>query len=162
MKTTLSIFTKLILIVLLISSCKGNWTQEEKDRIEKTCIDESVKLGLSNPEQTCTCVLSSILQKYPDPNQFENLEMGEYGQILLECQGKVNPTRIIWPDKTQKAFVDSCSRMATQMNKAKPKEYCTCVLQNLMEKHPTNDDLQTISPKVMSEIGINCEASVGK
>ena len=148
--------------MLLSLSCKGEWTQEEKDGIIKTCREESVKLGISNPEETCDCVLSSILQKYPDPNQFENLEMGEYGQIMMDCQGKTNPTRIIWPENTQKAFVDSCSRMTAKMNKAKPKEYCTCVLQNLMEKYPTNDDLGTISPKIMADIGINCEASVGK
>lgn len=119
-------------------------------------------MGFSNPKEHCDCFLTSILIKYPNPNQFENLEMGEYGQLMMECQGKVNPTRIIWPERTQKAFVDSCSKMAFQMNKNRPKEYCRCVLENLMEKYPTNDDLGTINAKVMAEIGVNCEASVGK
>lgn len=155
-------FAKLFVITLFCFSCKGEWTQKEKEKIIKNCLEESIKMGFSNPKEHCDCFLTTILIKYPNPNQFENLEMGEYGQMMMECQGKVNPTRIIWPDRTQQAFVDSCSKMAFQMKKNKPKEYCTCVLQNLMAKYPTNDDLGAINSKVMAEIGINCEAEVGK
>lgn len=149
-------------MVLLLSSCRGEWTQKDKDRITKDCRESAIKYGFSNPDEHCKCVLQTIMTRYPNSNQFENLEMGEFGTIMMECQGKVNPTRIIWPERTQKAFVDSCSKMAAQMGKQKPRLYCECVLKNLMQEYPTNDDLRTISAKVMAKISADCEESVGK
>lgn len=161
MKNT-SRLSKLFLVVLLLSSCRGEWTQKDKDRITKDCRESAIKYGFSNPDEHCKCVLQTIMTRYPNSNQFENLEMGEFGTIMMECQGKVNPTRIIWPERTQKAFVDSCSKMAAQMGKQKPRLYCECVLKNLMQEYPTNDDLRTISAKVMAKMSADCEESVGK
>jgi hypothetical protein len=145
---------------LFLVSCKGEWTEKEKTKILNDCKLAAAKYGFSNPEGHCDCVLRSIVERYPDPNQFENMEMGEFGQIVAECQGKEVGTRVIWPEKTQKAFVDSCTSMARQMGKASPESYCRCVLDRVIEKYPTNDSISRLDPAVMKEIGISCETKL--
>lgn len=97
------------------------------------------------------------MQRYPRPNQFENMEMGEFGSIVAECEGQDLTTRIIWPEATQKAFVDSCTSMATQQGKKNARPYCECVLNELIRRYPTNDSISRINPTEMKEIGIFCE-----
>lgn len=110
-----------------------------------------------DPEKHCDCVLRKIMQRYPSPNQFENMEMGEFGSIVSECEGQDLTTRIIWPEATQKAFVDSCTSMATQQGKKNARPYCECVLNELIRRYPTNDSISRINPAEMKEIGIFCE-----
>jgi hypothetical protein len=83
--------------------------------------------------------------------------MGEFGEIVNECQGKRSGTREIWPIETRKAFVDSCSSMAMQEGKAEPKKYCTCVLEELINRYPTNDSIEGITKAELLEIGKRCD-----
>jgi hypothetical protein len=69
-------------------------------------------------------------------------------------------TRVIWPEKTQKAFVDSCISMAKGQNKKAPENYCNCVLDELINKYPTDDSLAGFSQREMEEIGKMCEGQV--
>ena len=141
----------------LFLACKGEWTDKDKAKILNDCKLAANKYGFTNPEGHCDCVVRTIVNRYPDPNQFENMEMGEFGQIVAECQGREISTRIIWPESTQKAFVDSCTSMARQMGKEKPEIYCRCVLDQVIEKYPTNDSITKLDPVVMKEIGASCE-----
>lgn len=156
-----SLFFCLLLLhsLFFLSSCKGEWTDKEKNKILNDCKLAAAKYGFTNPEGHCDCVLRTIVTRYPDPNQFENMEMGEFGQIVAECQGREISTRIIWPEATQKAFVDSCVSMAKQMGKMNPDSYCRCVLDRVIEKYPTNDSISKLDPTVMKEIGLSCEKS---
>lgn len=144
-------------IVIFLAACKSEWQKEDKERIKADCMLAAAKYGFSEPEKHCDCVVSRIVNRYPNPNEFENMEMGEFGTIVLECQGKDVGTRIIWPEKTQKAFVDSCTSMATREGKPNPKQYCTCVLDEIMKRYPTNDDLSTMNGKELGEMARRCE-----
>ncbi len=117
------------------------------------------KYGFTDPVKHCDCVLDKIMERYPNPNEFENMEMGEFGAIVFECQGKEYGSREIWPLKTRTAFTDSCTSMAKQQGKENAKPYCDCLLEKLMEKYPTNDDLPSLDPKVMVEISKECDKS---
>jgi hypothetical protein len=146
-----------ILFLVFLFSCKAEWTQEEKDKIKADCMQAAERFGFNDPVSHCDCVLRKIINRYPNPNQFENMEMGEFGQIVNECQGQEMSTRIIWPEKTQKAFVDSCSSMAKAQGKKNPGQYCRCVLEEMIRRYPTDDSLGIISPREMKEIGEGCE-----
>lgn len=153
---------KISTIILLVTpaffwGCKNEWSQKEKERITADCMLAAEKYGFSEPEKHCGCVLNRIMARYPNPNEFENMEMGEFGTIVLECQGKNIGTRIIWPEKTQKAFLDSCTSMASQQGKANPGVYCKCVLEEIIKRYPTNDDLSTMSGKELNEMGKRCQ-----
>lgn len=115
------------------------------------------RYGFTDPDAHCDCVLRKIINRYPNPNQFENMEMGEFGQIVNECQGQDISTRIIWPEKTQKAFIDSCTSMATTIKMKEPQKYCKCVLEEMIRRYPTNDSISKITPEEMKEIGTSCE-----
>jgi len=144
-------------ILILVFSCKAEWSQREKDKIKADCMMAAERYGFTNPQTHCDCVLRKIINRYPNPNQFENMEMGEFGQIVNECQGQEMSTRIIWPDKTQKAFVDSCTSIAKTMNKKAPEQYCKCVLDEMIRRYPTNDSIGNITPSEMKVIGAGCE-----
>ncbi len=144
-------------IFLIFLSCKAEWTQNEKDKIKADCMLAAERYGFTDPVAHCDCVLRKIINRYPNPNQFENMEMGEFGQIVNECQGQEMSTRIIWPEKTQKAFVDSCTSMAKSQRKKAPDQYCRCVLEEIIRRYPTNDSIGAVGPTEMKEIGIGCE-----
>jgi hypothetical protein len=145
------------LSIALFSACKTEWTERDKEKIKKDCFSAAERFGFMDPEKHCDCVLRKIMQRYPSPNQFENMEMGEFGSIVSECEGQDLTTRIIWPEATQKAFVDSCTSMATQQGKKNARPYCECVLNELIRRYPTNDSISRINPAEMKEIGIFCE-----
>ena len=141
----------------MFTACKAEWSQHEKDKIITDCKMAAERYGFTDPDAHCDCVLRKIINRYPNPNQFENMEMGEFGQIVNECQGQDMSTRIIWPEKTQKAFIDSCSSMATALKMKDPEKYCTCVLDEMIRRYPTNDSISRITPREMKEIGSGCE-----
>lgn len=143
---------------LALCACKSEWSPEEKSRIKKDCFMTAQKYGLETPDKHCDCVLEKIIERYPNSNEFENMEMGEFGAIVMECQGIEPGAREIWPKKTQLAFVDSCQSMAKNQGKTNALPYCECVLQKLMERYPTNDDLGSLNPKDMEEISKNCDS----
>jgi hypothetical protein len=144
-------------IVFFLTGCKAEWSQHEKDKIIADCKMAAERYGFTDPDAHCDCVLRKIINRYPNPNQFENMEMGEFGQIVNECQGQDMSTRIIWPEKTQKAFIDSCTSMAGNMKIKEPKKYCNCVLQEMIRRYPTNDSIGKITPVEMKEIGSSCD-----
>jgi hypothetical protein len=143
--------------LMLLISCKARWSEEDRERLKKRCIEQdAVRFGFSDPEKHCDCLLKKITAKYPNPNSFENMELGEYGQMVAECQGIDRATRVIWPESTQQAFVDSCTSMARTQGKSDPAGYCKCVLNGIMSRYPTNDSLEKMSPQVLNEISGNC------
>lgn len=150
-------FIKFAPIILFLTGCKAEWSQHEKDKIIADCKMAAERYGFTDPDSHCDCVLRKIINRYPNPNQFENMEMGEFGQIVNECQGQDMSTRVIWPEKTQKAFVDSCTTMAINMKMKEPKKYCTCVLDEMIRRYPTNDSIGKITPLEMKEIGTSCQ-----
>jgi hypothetical protein len=154
-----SIFFPILLGAFLFQACKAEWSDREKEKIKSDCLLAAEKYGFTDPEAHCDCVLRTIINRYPNPNQFENMEMGEFGQIVNECQGQDLTTRIIWPEKTQKAFLDSCAAMAKTMGKKEPKVYCSCVLEEMIRRYPTNDSIGKITPGEMGSIGKGCEAA---
>ena len=154
MKTQL---LSILILCCLLFGCKAEWSLEDKEKIKADCMLAAEKYGFDEPEKHCDCVVNRIIGRYPNPNQFENMEMGEFGNIVLECQGKHVGTRIIWPESTQKAFVDSCTAMATEEKKANPKAYCSCLLQAIIKRYPTNDDLSSMNGKELVEMGKGCE-----
>lgn len=151
-------FTALLLpAILLFGSCKARWSEEDKAALKKRCIEQdAARFGFSEPEKHCDCIVKKIISKYPDPNQFENMELGEYGQMVAECQGIDKATRVIWPESTQQAFVDSCTSMARTEGKPDPAGYCKCVLNGIMDAYPTNDSLQKMAPEVLKQISDKC------
>jgi hypothetical protein len=143
--------------LIILSSCKARWSEEDKADLKKRCIEQdAIRFGFSEPEKHCDCIIKKIISKYPNPNSFENMELGEYGQMVAECQGIDRATRVIWPESTQQAFVDSCTSMAKSQGKPDPAGYCKCVLNGIMTKYPTNDSLEKMSPQVLSDISQNC------
>lgn len=144
-------------LLSMLFSCQAEWTQYEKDKIKADCKLAAEKYGFTDPEAHCDCVLRKIINRYPNPNQFENMEMGEFGQIVNECQGQEMSTRIIWPEKTQKAFLDSCTSMAKTINKKAPEQYCKCVLDEIIRRYPTNDSMGAVTPSEMRQISQGCE-----
>lgn len=146
-----------LISVVALWSCSAEWSENDKSRILNDCKLAAERMGEKNPSQHCQCVLDKFVQRYPDPNQFENMEMGEFGAIVMECMGKEPGAREIWPQKTQQAFLDSCASMAKQQGKKNPEPYCSCVLKELMEKFPTNDDVDQLNPEIMQAISVSCE-----
>ena len=146
-----------IVCFIFFSACTVEWTEKEKEKVRRDCMLAADRFGFTDKDKHCDCVVRSVLNRYPSPNQFENMEMGEFGEIVAECQGREMSTRIIWPEKTQKAFVDSCISMAKSENKKEPENYCHCVLDELIRKYPTDDSLAGFSQKEMEQIGKMCE-----
>jgi hypothetical protein len=143
---------------LFLFSCKARWDEYDKAELLKRCIEmDAPRFGFSEPEKHCDCIVKKIVEKYPDPNQFENMEFGEYGAMVAECQGIDISTKVIWPESTKKAFVDSCTSVAKKQNKPAPDRYCQCVLTGIMNKYPTNDSLEKMSPQVLKEISDACD-----
>jgi len=143
--------------LIILSSCKARWSEEDKADLKKRCIEQdAIRFGFSEPEKHCDCIIKKIISKYPNPNSFENMELGEYGQIVAECQGTDRATRVIWPESIQQAFVDSCTSMARSQGNADPGAYCKCVLNGIMNRYPTNDSLEKMSPDVLKEISSGC------
>jgi hypothetical protein len=151
-------FIPFVLLVFLFS-CKAEWTEDDKSRIIKDCKLSALKFGFTNPDQHCDCVLRKIIDRYPNPNQFENMEMGEFGEIVFECSGQEMSTRIIWPERTQKAFIDSCISMAKKEGSPNPVKFCPCVLDEIIRRYPTNDSLSKIKPSEMDEISKGCKTN---
>jgi hypothetical protein len=153
----IALLTIIAPILLLTVSCKARWSEEDKQALKQRCIEQdAARFGFSDPEKHCDCIVKKIVSKYPNPNQFENMELGEYGQMVAECQGLDRSTRVIWPESTQQAFVDSCTSMARKEARPDPAGYCKCVLNGIMTKYPTNDSLEKMSPQVLKEISDNC------
>lgn len=148
-------------LLALLFGCKAEWQETEKKKIRSDCMLAAEKYGFTNPDVHCDCVLKKIINRYPNPNDFENMEMGEFGQIVNECQGQELSTRIIWPDKVQNAFVDSCTSMAKEAGRANPDAYCRCVLDELILRFPTNDSLSKILPAALPEISRSCGKKTG-
>jgi hypothetical protein len=143
--------------LLFLSSCKARWSEEDKEVLRKRCIEQdAIRFGFSDPEKHCDCIIKKIISKYPNPNSFENMELGEYGQMVAECQGIDRATRVIWPESAQQAFVDSCTSMAKTEGKPDPAAYCKCVLNGIMTRFPTNDSLEKMPPDALREISENC------
>ena len=143
---------------LVLSSCKARWSEEDKAKLLKRCIEvDAPRFGFSDSEKHCDCIIKKITSKYPNPNSFENMELGEYGQMVAECQGIDRATRVIWPESTQQAFVDSCTSMARSQGKTDPGAYCKCVLNGIMNRFPTNDSLEKMPPDVLKEISSGCD-----
>jgi hypothetical protein len=46
--------------------------------------------------------------------------------------------------------------MARQQNRPDPAGYCKCVLNGIMDRYPTNDSLEKMSPSVLKEISDGC------
>lgn len=150
-------YFRILWLALLVMSCTAEWSPEDKSRILKDCHLSSQKFGIQDKDKHCQCVLDKIMARYPNHNQFENMEMGEFGAIVWECQGREAGAREIWPQKTQRAFLDSCEAMAIKKGKKEAPVYCSCVLQQLMEHFPTNDDLSQLNPEIMKKISNDCE-----
>ena len=150
-------FLLFIVCVAFFSACKVEWSEKEKEKVRRDCMLAADRYGFTDKDKHCDCVVRTVLNRYPSPNQFENMEMGEFGEIVAQCQGKEMSTRIIWPEKTQKAFVDSCVSMAKGQNKKEPENYCHCVLDGLIQKYPTNDSIAGFSPQEMAEVSKKCD-----
>jgi len=142
--------------MFLYMGCTVEWSEKEKAKIKTDCLLGAARYGFTDAEKHCDCVVRTILNRYPSPNQFENMEIGEFGAIVSECQGRELSTRIIWPENTQKAFIDSCISMAKGQKNEKPEVYCHCVLDEIIRRYPTDDSIAGFNPKEMAEIGIGC------
>jgi hypothetical protein len=148
----------LIIILSLFASCKARWSEEDKSALLKNCIEQDApRYGFSDPEKHCDCIVKKIISRYPNPNQFENMELGEYGQMVAECQGIDRSTKVIWAENKQQAFVDSCRKEAAQQKRQDPAGYCKCLLNSTMNRYPTNDSLEKMDPRVLLEIARGCE-----
>ncbi len=143
--------------LLVLTACEARWSEEDKSALKKRCIEQdAARFGFSEPEKHCDCIVKKIVSNYPNPNSFENMELGEYGQMVAECQGIDKATRVIWPESTQQAFVDSCTSMARSQGKPDPAGYCKCVLNGIMNRYPTNDSLEKMPPDELRKISENC------
>ena len=60
----------LLLLLLLLPSCKDTWEEEDKVLFKKACMQDAVKWAGSDEKATtyCNCVLEKILVKYPHEN----------------------------------------------------------------------------------------------
>ena len=146
-----------LIVIIALPSCSVEWTDHEKEKIMKDCKMAALRYGFTDADKHCDCVLRNIINRYPNPNQFENMEMGEFGEIVAECQGRELSTRIIWPDNTKKAFVDSCISLARFQNKQQPEVYCNCILDEIIHRYPTDDSVAGFKQSEILQIGAGCE-----
>jgi hypothetical protein len=57
----------LVLLFLLLNSCKRKWTDKDKQEFLSGCINSATKeLGSEKAKQYCHCMLDKVLVRYPD------------------------------------------------------------------------------------------------
>ncbi len=67
----------LLLLTVLLTSCQGVWTQDDKDAFYEACIDDT-KSWINDPAKAklyCECVTIRVMERYPTVSDaLENIE----------------------------------------------------------------------------------------
>jgi len=78
----------LCVFALSLFSCRGGWSNEDKDSFHKDCMESMTsKLGSADKAKTvCDCRLEKIMQKYPAFNDMmEHLDKVANDTDLAKC-----------------------------------------------------------------------------
>ncbi len=76
---TFSLFSAL----LLLASC-GGWSEDQKTQIKNKC--------LGNGGYDCDCYVKTVVEKYPEPEDFNKLSQEEQGTVVEGCAVEVEET----------------------------------------------------------------------
>lgn len=148
-------FALLLLFSTFFSACQ-QWTEEEKEMVYNDCLTTAVKLNYKKPEQHCQCVVATLQRKYPNPEEFAEIDIRSLGKIVTDCQDSLVGEAVIWPEKVKVAFKDSCLSFANAQHIQNPETYCNCVLQKAELSFSTTEELKQLTQTKMQEIGQSC------
>lgn len=81
--------TSIVLVsALLLAACgdsEKEWPQADQDSFTENCVPEAAEAETIDAEAYCDCMLHKVMDKYPDPEDAEELGIGEMFEMAQDC-----------------------------------------------------------------------------
>jgi hypothetical protein len=77
------------LAVALMMSCSngggGEWPQAEQDAFIENCVPGAQENTEIDAEAYCACMLEKMMKEYPEPEDVEDMDMGQMMDMAKDC-----------------------------------------------------------------------------
>jgi len=84
----LPLVSSVIVGLVMLSACGGSdkeWPQEEQAEFMTECVPQASEAEGIDAAVYCDCMLQKVMDKYPDPEDAEKLDIGEMFEMAQDC-----------------------------------------------------------------------------
>lgn len=159
----------------------NGWSKAFLSKNLSDCITRaSNRMSASQAYTYCDCMMSKIEQKYPDEHdadtKFTQEELVPIDAACLPADLNQNNTNNnqtknnsdnntqnnsnynkAWSTSDQQEFMDNCTPGASKsLGTTAATDYCSCMLQKLMQEYPNSADAGNVSKTHMSALASDC------
>ena len=144
------------LIGLVLYSCRPEWTPEERANFLTGCVSLNTEHANKKPAEFCLCLQRKVEAAYPE-HDLDILEPDSLQKYQTFCTDSLNGTPVVWPESAKKIFITECEKLAAEQKRIDPPAFCNCVLNGVMARYPSAEEMSMLNPDSMRAIGKNCE-----
>ena len=139
------------------------WTDADKKAFEKNCVGFLKASSVEKPDSYCDCLLTSVIKKYPIPQDAINLNQKELALFFEKsaCIDDILLVKIIspWNDETEQLFLKECMAKANKNydSEEKTKNYCDCALEEIKKIIPNPQHVLSLTEDELNSILDKCK-----
>lgn len=122
-----------------------SWTTSQKEDFRDGCLEMAQQQMMPKADAFCDCLTQKVQTSYPNLTSVEEVEASQLQVIGLQCATEAQKNAVVWPESSQRVFLDACKSLGTEKGWKKPDTVCRCILEGVMYKFPDESDLSTIN-----------------
>ncbi len=142
---------------------KQNWTTEAEQAFKENSNGFLIAHSVENPEKYTDCLLKTVMDKYPNPD--DALELGQNElSVLFEKSACINDLVLVkiisaWNKETEQMFLENCmsSSQKNTMTADEAKTYCDCALAKTKKIIPNPQYLIALTDEEYNSILKDCK-----
>ena len=140
-----------------------SWTENDKLIFQKNSNGFLTAHSVENPEKYTNCLLKTVIDKYPNPDDALEIGQNELTKLFEEsdCLDGLLLVKIVspWNKETEQIFLDNCVSSAKKnaMTAEQAKTYCDCALIKVKEIIPNPQHLITLTEEEYNSILKDCK-----
>jgi hypothetical protein len=80
-----------ILLCLLLTSCAGGWTEEDKKQLRNDCVEQAkTQISAENTAKYCDCFVEQMVKTYPVFNDvMEHYKSDSVEKLKAHCRHEI-------------------------------------------------------------------------
>ncbi len=140
-----------------------NWTENDKLAFQKNSNGFLIAHSVENPEKYTNCLLKTVMNKYPNPDDALELDQNELS-VLFEKSTCINDLVLVkiisaWNEETEQMFLKNCisSAQKNTMTTDEAKTYCDCALAKTKKIIPNPQYLIALTDEEYNSILKDCK-----
>ncbi len=151
----------LIALTVLLFSCGGGWSDEEKLKFVTECRKGVATGSVNYADAYCNCMLDKVTTRFESPTEFAEADDMDIPELAASCNDSLLGEEVVWPQETEQAFVKGCMEiMKVEAPTANGEKVCNCILQQVKVRYPRAKSVDAINPDTMQAVKAECMALI--